>query len=57
MGGQAVSSLLECRSDAHWEELDWKINDSGKSQKDVAVAESQSTLGHCGEVGHWAMCL
>lgn len=38
-GGQAVSSpLLECQYDAHWEELDWKINDS-RSQKDLSVRE------------------
>lgn len=39
-GGQAVSSpLLECQCDAHWEELDWKINDSSRSQKDLAVSD------------------
>lgn len=39
-GGQAVSSpLLECQCDAHWEELDWKISDSNRSQKDVAASE------------------
>lgn len=39
-GGQAVSSpLLECQCSAHWEELDWKINDSSRSQKDLAASE------------------
>lgn len=39
-GGQAVSSpLLECQCDAHWGELDWKISDSGRSQKDLAASE------------------
>lgn len=39
-GGQAVSSpLLECQCDAHWGELDWKISDSGRSQKDLAAGE------------------
>ena len=37
---QAVSSpVLECQCDAHWGELDWKINDSGRSQKDLAGNE------------------
>lgn len=39
-GGQAVSSpLLECQRNVHWEELDWKINDSSRTQKDLAASE------------------
>lgn len=31
--------LLECQCDAHWKELDWKIVDCNKTQKELAASE------------------